>query len=376
VRREFVAREIRMVGKIAADETRVRDVVVLTDGVIEKLFVNYVGVPVAEGEHLAELYSPEVLAASKELLVASDAARASGNAEILQSSRRKLTLLGVSEAGIEGIISNGVAPRTFTLYSPIGGVLTSMGGHQGHWLNRGEHLGEITDLSTVWAVLDAYESDVALVHYGQPVNLEVEAFPGRAFRGFVAFIDPKLDESTRTVKIRLNVPNTDGALRPGMFVRARLEARVTQGGKVIAPELAGKWISPMHPEIVKDGPGSCDICGMPLVPAESLGFVQAENTGEEAPLVIPATAPLITGARAVVYVELEAGRYEGREITLGPRAGDRYVVLAGLRDGERVVVNGAFKLDSTLQIQAKPSMMSPEGSGAPAAAPMHQHGGR
>ena len=130
------------------------------------------------------------------------------------------------------------------------------------------------------------------------------------------------------------------------------------------PALAGKWISPMHPEIVRDGPGACPVCGMALVRAEDLGFAPA--TEESEPLVIPATAPLVTGERAVVYVEVgSAGRpaFEGREVVLGPRAGDWYVVRSGLAEGERVVVEGNFKIDSALQIQARPSMMSPRGGG-------------
>ncbi len=120
----------------------------------------------------------------------------------------------------------------------------------------------------------------------------------------------------------------------------------------------------MHPEIVKDSAGVCDICEMPLATAESLGYVTVDASGE-APLVIPASAPLITGRRAVVYVQLpdtEKPTYEGREVVLGPRAGDYYIIESGLAEGEIVVTNGNFKIDSALQIQAKPSMMSAPGS--------------
>jgi Cu(I)/Ag(I) efflux system membrane fusion protein len=140
------------------------------------------------------------------------------------------------------------------------------------------------------------------------------------------------------------------------------------------PALEGKWICPMHPEIVKDTKDRCDICGMPLVTAESLGYVTADAAQKEAPLVIPATAPLITGKRAVVYIAVSGkeGVFEGREIILGPRAGNYYLVKEGLQEGEQVVVNGNFKIDSAIQILAKPSMMSPEGG---VATPGHQHGG-
>ena len=140
------------------------------------------------------------------------------------------------------------------------------------------------------------------------------------------------------------------------------------------PQLAGKWISPMHPEIVRDGPGNCDICGMQLIRAEELGYVSADATQRDAPLVVPASAVLLTGRRAVVYVAVDGreGVFEGRELTLGPRAGDYYVVEEGLRAGEMVVTNGSFKIDSALQIQAKPSMMNPQG-GSPS--PGHRRGG-
>jgi Cu(I)/Ag(I) efflux system membrane fusion protein len=132
----------------------------------------------------------------------------------------------------------------------------------------------------------------------------------------------------------------------------------------------------MHPEIIKDEPGQCDICGMDLVPAESLGYASAGKSHGGAPLVIPATAALLTGTRAVVYVEQpEADRptYVGREVVLGPRAGDSYVVESGLSEGDLVVVSGNFKIDSALQIQAKPSMMNPEGGGSGGG---HDHGSR
>ena len=171
----------------------------------------------------------------------------------------------------------------------------------------------------------------------------------------------------------MNVPNPDGKLKPGMFVRGIVASRLAEDGKVYAPEFAGKWISPMHPEVVKDGPGDCDVCGMDLVPAEELGYV--DNATEGAPVIVPTSAVLRTGKRAVVYVakpDAERPTYEGREIVLGPRAGDHYLVAAGLDAGERVVTHGAFKIDSALQIQAKPSMMNPEGGGP---APGHDHGG-
>ena len=141
---------------------------------------------------------------------------------------------------------------------------------------------------------------------------------------------------------------------------------------VVPPRQKIEYTCPMHPEIIRDKPGTCDICGMNLVPSETLGYFAAKP--QEAPLLIPATAPLITGKRAIVYVRVPGenkSTFEGREVVLGPRANDMYIVKEGLHEGEHVVVQGAFKIDSAMQINAKPSMMSPTPSADPHAG--HQH---
>ena len=368
VERRALAAQIQMVGKLAYDETRLRDVTLLSDGQVRRLFINYIGVPVRADDHLAEIYSPDVFAASRELVVA---ARAPGSETVVQAAQQKLRLLGVGAAQIDEILSTGQATDTYVLHSAIDGHAVAVDVKEGGWMQRGGRLAQLADPSVLWARLDAYEKDAPFLHYGQQVELTVEALPGRTFTGFVAFIPPEMDDETRTLPVRLNVPNPDGLLKPGMFVRARLNATFTADGREIAPGLAGKWISPMHPEIVRDEPGPCPVCGMALVTSESLGFV-AGDPGD-APLVIPASAPLITGRRAVVYVadpERE-GVYEGRVVELGPRLGDFYVVNEGLVEGESVVVQGNLQIDSAIQILAKPSMMNPEGGGP---IPGHHHG--
>ncbi|PXA03014.1 efflux transporter periplasmic adaptor subunit [Coraliomargarita sinensis] len=350
--------EIRLVGKLDYDETKVKSLSARFPARIDELFVNFTGIRVNKGEHLAKVYSPELLTAQRELL---SAHRADPNGSITRAAREKLRLWDLLPSQIEAIIESGEAKDHFVLKAPIGGVVVEKHVKEGDYVKTGEPLFRIVDLSVLWAELDAYESDLPWLRFGQDVSFNVESFPGETFHGQIVFIEPEVDRKTRTVPIRVNVPNGDQRLKPGMFVRAVVASRLAEDGKVYAPEFAGKWISPMHPEVVKDHPGQCDVCGMDLVPAEELGYV--DNESEPAPLVVPASAVLRTGKRAVVYVQkpdTQRPTYEGREITLGPRAGDVYLVASGLEAGERVVTQGAFKIDSALQIQAKPSMMNPE----------------
>jgi Cu(I)/Ag(I) efflux system membrane fusion protein len=368
--RRIMAQEVRMVGKVEYDETRVKTITAWVPGRLDRLYVDYTGVSVTEGDHLVHLYSPDLIAAQEELIqvVKTSAQMGEGGVEIVrertralvETSREKLRLLGVTDDQIEGIEEKGKPDTHLTVYSPISGIVVRKQATEGMYVKTGTPIYEIADLSIVWVKLDAYESDLRWLHYGQEVRFETEAYSGEPFAGRIAFIDPILDPQTRTVKVRVNVPNAAGRLKPGMFVRAVVEAATIDDGRVYAPELAGMYISPMHPEIIKSGPGTCDVCGMDLVPIEEYGFATAE-TGREAPLVIPASAPLLTGKRAVVYLKVdhEDGIYEGREVILGPRTGDHYIVLDGLNEGDLVVYNGAFKIDSAIQILARPSMMNP-----------------
>jgi len=262
-----------------------------------------------------------------------------------------------------------------TIYAPTEGVVTEKHATEGMYVEVGTKIYTIADLSQLWVKLDAYESDLPWLRYGQEVEFTTQAYPGQPFKGAISFIDPVLDDKTRTVKVRVNVDNSDGKLKPQMFVKAIVHSKIAASGRVMTAEMAGKWICPMHPDVVKLAKGSCDICGMDLVTTESLGYVRADEP-KEPPLVIPASAALITGKRAVVYVNMpdtEKPTFQGREIVLGPRAGDYYLVESGLQEGEIIVTNGNFKIDSALQIQAKPSMMNPEGEKARAAHRGHNH---
>lgn len=351
VARQFVTRPVRMVGKVDFDETRVARISAWMPGRIDRLYVDYQGIEVRAGDHLLDLYSPDLLTAQQELKIASGATRA--------AAKEKLRLLGLSPEQISAMESRATPQDQITIQAPISGVVIRKDAVEGAYVQTGSPLYTIADLSHLWVKLEAYERDLSWIRYGQTVTLTTEAYPGEFFEGRLVFIDPLVDSKTRTVPLRVNVSNPDRKLKPGMFVYAVVESQVGAEGEAFSSDLAGKWISPMHPEVIKDGPGTCDVCGVPLKRAEDLGYVSQGSA--EAPLVIPASAPLITGERAIVYVAdpAQQGVYEGREIRLGPRAGDFYIVRGGLEEGEQVVSRGNFKIDSAIQIVAGRSMMSP-----------------
>lgn len=343
VERKFVSAEVRMVGKIAYDETRLAYITAWIPGRIDRLYVDFTGASVRKDQPMVWLYSPELLSAQEELLQAIRAAEGleRGGLSVMEettratvsAAREKLRLWGLTPEQIDGIVKLGKPSDRMTILAPISGVVLHKDAFEGLYVKTGTRIYTVADLSRVWVRLDAYESDLIWIQQGQEVAFQTEAYPGEIFTGTVAFIDPFFDPNTRTVKVRLNAANAEGKLKPDMFVHAVLRTTLSEGGKAIL-----------------------------------------RTTGEERPpLVIPASAPLITGKRAVVYVAVpdRPGTYEGREIVLGPRAGEYYLVRTGLKQGDLVVTNGNFKIDSAIQILAKPSMMSPEGGGA---APAHEHG--
>ncbi len=383
VGRFFPSAQVRLYGNLVYDETSVARLTAYFPGRIDRLFVNYVGVSVQKGDHLAELYSPDLLAAFEELRQAKKSFENSTDAsaflretarQTLAASREKLRLFGLTQEQVEQAEAGEFDSDQLTVYAPIGGVVTHLAAREGDYLKTGDPIATVSDLSRLWLDLEAYESQLPLLRWGMPVTFTVEAHPGETFEGRVSFIEPMVDERTRTAAVRVAVDNTDLRLKPGMFSTAVVRAKIAADGVVLSDELAGRWVSPMHPTHVSDTPGLCPVCGMDMVPAESLGVV-GDSSQVEIPLVIPRTAVLFTGVRSVVYVSVpdqEKPTYEGRVVTLGPRAGEFYTVRSGLKEGEEVVVNGAFRIDSAMQISAKPSMMMPEGGGGGGG---HNHGG-
>lgn len=380
VARRTLTHRVRMVGEVAYDETRLSYLTAYAAGRLDRMYVDYTGVIVREGDHLAEIYSPDLLVAREELVearrafdrldsessaIARDTARA-----VLDAARERLRLLGLTPeqvtAAEAGRMTGNQNADHVTLYAPAGGVVIEKHAKPGSYVNEGERLYTIADLSRVWVMLEAYESDLPWLRYGQEVEFAVAGMGDETFTGRIAFLAPMLDPQTRTLGVRVNVDNADGRLRPGVFVRANVLSKVAEAGRVMDPDLAGKWISPMHPEVIRDAPGECSVCGMDLVPAEEFGYA-ASVSGDasklpEAPLIVPDSAVLRTGTRGVVYVQTQTEpnpRFEGRTVELGPSGEGFVIVREGLAEGDLVVTRGNFQIDSALQIQAQPSMMNP-----------------
>ena len=384
VERRAVSVELSLSGKVRYDETKLSTITAWMPGRIDRLFVDYTGSTVRRGEHLAELYSPELVSTQEELIQAVKAVREmkSDGAGIVretaqatvEAARKKLRLLGLKPEQIAAIEKRGSASDHVTITAPVGGTVVAKNVKRGDYVKVGSPLYTIADLSRVWVTLYAYEADLVwLGRGGQDVTFTTDAYPGQEFLGRIAFVAPVVDKTTRSVEVRATVPNPGERLMPEMLVNGVIRVRVTPDGLAVNRDLAGKWLCTMHPDVVKVGPGKCDMCKMDLVTAESAGYVSGEGRGK--PLVIPDTAPLLTGKRAIVYVEAPDAKkptYNGREVLLGPKAGRYYVVLDGLSEGERVVTEGNFAIDSDLQIKGKRSMMSPSG-GQPAGG--HQHHG-
>lgn len=281
---------------------------------------------------MAELFSPQLIAAQEELLQTLEAAREleqNGAGVVqettrltVQAARDRLRLLGLAEAQVARLESRGQVDDQVTLPAPASGVVLERLAEQGDYVQTGDPIYRLADLSVLWAQLEVYESDLRWLSVGQEVHFTIPSYPGERFAGEVSFIDPTIDPRSRTASLRVEVGNPGGRLKPGMFLNGTVDARV-------------------------DAPG----------------------------LVIPASAPLVTGRRAVVYVQdRDAAQpaFEPRDVLLGARAGDWYLVEEGLEEGELVVARGAFKIDSELQIRGRPSMMQPQG-GSP---PTHDHGGQ
>ena len=306
VTRQPMDKGIRTVGLVTSDETRTAHVHVKYEGFIEELFVNYTGRTVKKGQPLFKIFSRELLAAEQEYLASRGALTGAGAAgqparvaadQLVAASRERLRLFDVTPQVIAKLDRTGVAERAITVVSPLTGTVLEKQALQGLAITPMVHLFVIADLARVWVVADIYERDLAAVQVGQDATLQLEALPGRPFTGKVTFLSPVVDSNTRTVKVRFEFANSDGALRPGMYATVQIAAG------------------------------------------------QAES------LVIPADSLIDTGERKVVFVAMANGRFEPRAVVTGAATGGQYEVTEGLREGESIAASGQFLLDSESRIR-------------------------
>ena len=301
----LVGGEVRTTARLAVDETRVRKINVKVEGFVEKLFVDFIGKPVAKGQPLFSLYSPEFVSAQSEYLLAvktqnalAGGSLAASGTGLLESAKRRLTLWDVPEGALDRLEKTGEVQKSLTLRSPISGVVTVKNIVEGARIMPADIPFEITDLGRIWALADVYETELGLVKVGLPATMTLPSFPGKTFTGRVAFVDPVLDPKTRTTKVRIEFPNPKGDLKPEMF------------GEVL---LKG----PSHKGIL-----------------------------------VPLDAVLDAGTQKVAFIALGDGKFEPREVTTGLKVGEQIEVLSGLKAGDEVVTRANFLLDSESRFRA------------------------
>jgi Cu(I)/Ag(I) efflux system membrane fusion protein len=298
-------------GKVQADERNIAELTARFGGRIEKLFVNFTGQNVRKGEKLATIYSPDLITAQQELLEA--VSFKENRPTFYTAAKAKLKLWDLTDDQITAIEEDGEPQIYFDVLSPISGTVMMRHVAVGDYVKEGSALFQVTDLKRVWVLFDAYESELPWIKMGDHVGLTIQSIPGKEFEGKVAYIDPFINAKSRIAKVRIELPNSGLKLKPEMFASGVLHSKI----------------------------------------AES-----SDN------LLIPKSSILWTGKRAVVYVKVpdrESPSFLYREITLGPEAGNFYVVADGLMEGEVIAVNGVFKIDAAAQLEGKPSMMNPGG---------------
>jgi len=309
--RGAAASELKTSGRIAIDPTRVRRINVKVEGFVERVFVDFVGKPVRRGQPLLSIYSPSVLAAEEEYLLALKTSRrmsAGGAADdtgasLLASARRRLELWDVSATELSRLETTGVASKTLTIVSPIAGVVTTKSVVEGGTLRTGDTPYEITDLSVVWLLADAYESDLSRIHLRMPATLTLAALPDRTFQGRVEFIDPTMDPRTRTVKVRVQFANPRGELKPELF------------GDVVLHGAARDVVQ------------------------------------------VPTDAVIHAGTKDIVFVAEGEGRFVPREVHVGTRTSEIVEIVHGVDAGESVVTRANFLVDSESRLRASLSAL-------------------
>lgn len=299
---------VRASGRIEVDERNTYTVTAKFEGYIERLFVNATGQSVARGQPLFEVYSPELVSAQREYVIAAEGvgklSAAGGEAQaamqqLADSSLQRLKNWDISEEQIKALAKSGEAKRTLTFRSPVSGIVTEKKAVQGVRLMPGEVLFQIADLSTVWVQADVFEQDIAAVNVGQKAKIRINAYPGEVFEGRIAYVYPTLNPGTRTVPVRIELNNPKGRLKPAMFAE-----------------------------------------------------VDIPVSGKAPVLTVPTSAVIDSGSRQVVIVQLAEGRFEPREVKLGNRGSDFVQVIEGVKEGEAVVVAANFLIDAESNLKA------------------------
>ncbi|RUO20835.1 hypothetical protein CWE08_06960 [Aliidiomarina iranensis] len=329
---DTAVQRIRVTGQLDFDERALTSISAWTSGRIERLYINYTGASVKAGEPLVEIYSPDLLVAQRELLLARLALAAErpadgrtvgdlGNERTFQAARERLRLLGLDSAQIEAVLERGVATDRVIIKAPSSGLVLARNVSQGDYVNTGEALFQLADSRKMWAVLQVFERDLANFVIGQQLQLEMTS-SGVQLNGEIVAVAPRINADSRTRAVHLAIDSPQEAFTAGAFIHAIAQVPVNEV------------------------------------------------------LQIPASAPLITGERAIVFVRDrdDHSRFIAREVTLGRKLGDFYEVRSGLTAGEHVVSRGAFMLDSELQLRGERSMMSSDRTNEPTPAP-HNHGG-
>lgn len=308
-------KEVLLYGKIQPDERFLQSQTAHVPGRIEQLFINVTGEAVKKGQMIARIYSPELITAQKELLEA--LTMGEKYPALLEAARGKLRNWKLSDQQIQDIETSGKVTSAFDIYASTSGIVTARKVNEGDYISTGAVLFDVADLSRVWAVFDAYESDLSWVSLGQNVEFTAQAIPGKTFEGKVSFIDPVIDPATRIARVRMELSNSGLQLKPEMFIHGIIKSNIKDSGKQ---------------------------------------------------LIIPQSAVLWTGTRSIVYVKIpgtEHPSFKMREITLGASLKDSSIVMDGLDEGEEIVTNGVFSVDAAAQLAGKPSMMNQEGGQMP-----------
>lgn len=305
-----ISKAMQLTGKVQEDERLVYSQTAHFPGRIEQLFVNFTGEYIKQGQKIASVYSPDLVTAQEELFEAIK----SGNETLVTSAKKKLKLWKLSEEEINEIIASGKTMTEVPVRANVSGVVITKKVKLGDHVMEGGVLFEVADLKKLWVVFDAYESDLPWIKVGDSVAFTTPSVPGETFHTTVTFIDPIIDPTTRVAKVRTEINNSKGTLKPEMLVNGNL--------KTIADK-------------------------------------------QQTELTVPKSAVMWTGKRSIVYVKLVSTgspAFMMREVTLGPETGDSYIISKGLTAGDEVVTNGTFTIDAAAQLQGKKSMMNPEGS--------------